>query len=157
MMEMTIEKVDPAQHALAKNFTGDVSCVIEEQLPLLRCVVSPRKQKSTLTFSELQQSVSVMLFHCAYKAQCLDYTQGYEAINCCFKHFMYLCSHIDSTSPQSCLSIINGIDDILSQTVSIFDPVNTSFDPALKDSNSSTVHAAVKKLDGILIGIANKS
>ena len=50
-MEMTIEKVDPAQHALAKNFTGDVWCVIEEQLPLLRCVVSPRKQNSSSSSS----------------------------------------------------------------------------------------------------------
>lgn len=156
MRTTTTENNSPLDK-LAQNFHGDVWSIIEAQLPLLRRVITPRKRDSTLTFAELQQSMSIMLFHSAAKAQRLEYTQGYHAITSCFKHFMYLCSHVENISPQVSLDIINAIDDVLSQMLSVFDPITVSFDSTLKDTDNSTTRMCIKKLDDILSNLANKT
>ena len=131
----------------------DLWCIIEHHLPEFRRIVSPRNTNRTATFNELQDCICLLLHHAAQKAQHLHYVKGVQAINSCFKYFLYLCSNVSNLTPLSTLRIVDGIDHCLTNVLRLFKDGQTD----LSKIHSPTLEHASNNLDLILIEIINKS
>lgn len=131
----------------------DVWCIIERHLPEFRRIISPRNNNRTATFNELQDCICLLLHHAAQKAQHLQYVKGVQAINRCFKYFLYLCSNIGNLAPLSALRIIDGIDHCLTNVLRLF----KNGDIDLSKAHSPALEHASNNLDLMLIEIVNKT
>ena len=104
-----------------QEFHSDLRCIVESHLPELKRAINPQKHVQSPTSLELQQCICLLLFHVASKAQTLGYRSGFQACNASFKHFLYVCRHIDLLPTLSSIRILDGIERCLSTIIRSFD------------------------------------
>ncbi len=151
------KKLDLCAEKLTKDFHDDVWCIIERYIPEMKRALRPHLNMQSVTLGELQHCISILLYHSASKAQAINYRAGLRAINCCFKHFMYLCSHVDNITPNAANQILDGIDAVLTDTIKIISPISKACKKDLDTIDDASLDKLTTDLDLVLQALVNKA
>ena len=151
------KKLDLSADTLSKDFHDDVSCIIERYIPEMKRALRPQLNLQSVTLGELQHCISILLYHSVSKAQALNYRAGLRAINVCFKHFMYLCSHVNNITPNAAIQILDGIESVLRDTTKLLSLNAKSSQKDLATIDDSKLDKRMTDLDLVLQALVNKA